>query len=239
MDISTFRWVLIIAGALILGAIILFGNPGKRKQKRASRKSNRRIRQRQRREPRIGGAEDEKDGPDNDDDLERAENALPGQPELGLEGDTPEEPPPPLGPPPDKIVILFVQARDNHRITGVDLLDAALKSGLVFGERDIFHRVVEDTGETVFCMANLTNPGEFDKTAWNTFETNGVTLFMTLPGPMPPLDAWDALLATSRRIAEILHADLLDETRSVFTRQREGQIREELRAYAKDQSTQA
>jgi cell division protein ZipA len=88
-------------------------------------------------------------------------------------------------------------------------------------------------------MANLTKPGYFDKTSWNTFETIGVTLFLTLPNPMPALDAWDAMLATSRRIAEILHADLLDETHSTFTRQREGQIREEVRAYVRTQQAEA
>ena len=60
-------------------------------------------------------------------------------------------------------------------------------------------------------------------------------MFMTLPGPMPALDAWDAMLATSRRVAELLHADLLDDTKSSFTRKREGQIREELREYERAQ----
>ena len=38
-------------------------------------------------------------------------------------------------------------------------------------------------------------------------------------------------LATSRRLAELLHADLLDDNHSVFTRQRSLQIKEELREY--------
>jgi cell division protein ZipA len=80
-------------------------------------------------------------------------------------------------------------------------------------------------------MANLTKPGSFDKSAWNTMEIKGVTMFMTLPGPRDALDAWDSMLATSRRLAELLHADLLDDTHSVFTRQRSMQIKEELREY--------
>ena len=109
---------------------------------------------------------------------------------------------------------------------------------MVFGERDIFHRVVDGGEEIIFSMANLTKPGYFDKTAWNTFETIGVTMFMTLPGPISALDAWDAMLATSRRVAELLHADLLDDSRSTFTRQREGQIREELRDYVRSQQAE-
>jgi cell division protein ZipA len=90
---------------------------------------------------------------------------------------------------------------------------------------------MDDSDEVLFSMANLTKPGSFDKSAWNALETIGVTMFMTLPGPLNALDAWDAMLATSRRIAELLHADLLDDKQDVFTRQREGQIREELREY--------
>jgi len=228
MDISTFRWILIIAGLLVLAAIFLFGSPEKIRKRRASRKPNRRTRTPLRREPTF----DAGSGADALEDLEPGSQA-----ELDMrpvEGIAEQDSAPPF-PPPDKIITLFVQARDGHRIGGVDLLEAALKAGLVFGDRDIFHRVMEDNGEIVFSMANLTKPGYFDKTSWNTFETIGVTLFMTLPGPMPALDAWDAMLATSRRIAELLHADLLDETHSTFTRQREGQIREDLRAYVRSQ----
>lgn len=230
MDISTFRWILIVLGAVVLGAILLFGSPEKRRQKRASRKPNRRTRQRTRVEPTL------QEGDDEGATAFDAGSEPSGQPELDIAPPEPKRPPP--GPPPDKIITLFLQARDNHRISGVDLLDAALKAGLVFGDRDIFHRVMEDTDEIVFSMANLTKPGYFDKTAWNTFETIGVTLFMTLPGPMPPLDAWDALLATARRISELMHTDLLDESHSTFTRQREGQIREELRVYQRSRQAE-
>jgi cell division protein ZipA len=39
------------------------------------------------------------------------------------------------------------------------------------------------------------------------------------------------MLAAARRIGDILFADLLDEQRNPFTRQREAQIREEMREY--------
>lgn len=236
MDISTFRWILIVAGVLVLALIFLLGNPERRRKKRASRKPRRKskARNRVRREPTLDGS----GLPDSDSTVDLAPGS---QPELGIDLDDAEpvvEDGVAPGPPPDKIITLFLQARDNHRISGVDLLEAALKSGMVFGDRDIFHRVVDDGEDIVFSMANLTNPGYFDKNAWNTFETIGVTMFMTLPGPMPPLDAWDAMLATSRRVAELLHADLLDDSHSTFTRQREGQVREELREYVRAQQAE-
>ena len=221
MDISTFRWILIVVGIAIVAAIFLFGNPERKRKPRASRKRNRITRKRH--EP-VLSAED------SGEDSEPSEEGQ-GELEIGGASEATIEELPPLGPPPDKILSLFLQARDNHRISGVDLLDAALKSGMVFGDRDIFYRVMDESEEILFSMANLEKPGSFDKNAWNTMETKGVTMFMTLPGPMNALDAWNAMLATSRRIAELLHADLLDEKQIVFTRQREGQIREELREY--------
>jgi cell division protein ZipA len=153
-----------------------------------------------------------------------------------MRDDKPKTPEVPL---PDKIVTLFLQAHHNHVITGVDLLDASLKSGLVFGSHDIFHRINEEDVEPIFSMANLTKPGSFDKTSWNTMEIRGVTMFMTLPGPVNALDAWDSMLATSRRLAELLHADLLDDSHSIFTRQRSMQIREDLRNYERQKNPES
>jgi len=234
MDISTFRWILIVAGIAIVAGIYLFGVRDRKRKPRASRK---RIHaQRVRREPLLD-SEQGNEGIDADDyddfDARQTELAIGGSNggEARVEPTLDDKAGTPVTPAPEKIVTLFLQARDNHIITGVELLDASLQSGLVFGEHDIFHRIHEEDLEPVFSMANLTKPGTFDKNTWNTVEIKGVTMFMTLPGPKNALDAWDSMLATSRRLAELLHADLLDDTQSVFTRQRSLQIKEELREY--------
>ena len=242
MDISTFRWVLIIAGIAIVAGIFLFGNPDKKRKPRASRK--RVHAQRVRREP-VLDSEGNDDGGNGDEDIRQPELAIGGldegesAAESNVEPGFSAKPKAPAAPLPDKIVTLFLQARDNHRITGVDLLDASLKSGLVFGSHDIFHRIQEEDIEPIFSMANLTKPGTFDKSAWNTMEIKGVTMFMTLPGPRNALDAWDSMLATSRRLAELLHADLLDDAHAVFTRQRSMQIKEELREYERQKNPES
>lgn len=132
---------------------------------------------------------------------------------------------------PDKIVSLFVRRREDRRINGSELLDAAVKAGLTYGEMNIFHRIHEGDERPVFSMANLTPPGHFDASAWNVFDTPGVALFVTLPAPVTALDAWDAMLATGRRIAELLDAELLDDAKCLLTRQRIAQVREEMRDY--------
>jgi cell division protein ZipA len=243
VDISTFRWILIIAGIAIVAGIFLFGNPDRKRKPRASRK--RAHAQRVRREPSLASDADAEETRGDDHDARQTELAIddvsdPDQPvEPHFETVADKKPKAPAGPPPDKIVTLFLQSRDRHIITGIELLDASLKSGLVFGAHDIFHRINEEDVEPVFSMANLTKPGSFDKNAWNTMEIKGVTMFMMLPGPKNALDAWDSMLATSRRLAELLHADLLDDSQGVFTRQRSLQIKEELREYERKKSSES
>jgi len=247
MDISTFRWILVIAGIVIVAGIFLFGNPDRKRKPRASRK--RVHAQRVRHEPALQSERRETDGMEDEEGVRQTELAIGTPSGDGVESSTSAErriepsldnkPKAPAVPLPDRIVTLFLQARDNHVITGIELLDASLKSGLVFGDHDIFHRIHEEDVEPVFSMANLTKPGSFDKSAWNTMEIRGVTMFMTLPGPRNALDAWDSMLATSRRLAELLHADLLDDSHQVFTRQRSLQIKEELREYERKKNPES
>lgn len=232
MDASTLRWILVIVGIIVVGSIFLFGNPGKKSKPKASRRGE---------EPGggigAGRREPTLDSVSADNDpMEGVEKG--GQGELAISADpdpVPEAKPrkkaAPLGPPPDRIVSLFLLARDNRMITGAELLQATVNTGMEFGDMNIFHRLQEGEDKPVFSLANAAKPGHFERDEWNTFETGGVVLFMALPGPMHALDAWDSMLATARRISEILFADLLDEERNPFTRQREAETREEMREY--------
>ncbi len=164
-----------------------------------------------------------------------------GRVEPGLKA-VPKPPPrprKPAGPPPEKIVTLFILADDQQPITGAGLLQAALKTGMELGDMDIFHRQADGSDTPIFSMANAVKPGYFDKDAWNGFETKALVIFMTLPGPMLALDAWDAMLATARRIADVLNAELNGEDHLPLTRQKEGKIREEMRQFDRERARKA
>lgn len=251
MDSSTLRWVLIVIGLVILGLVFIFGNPERKKGPRASRRTSKRTSGREaraqdrgeavRREPTIGRVPDEGDaaaGSDSSPTIgDQGELEIDGEPRLREprvrepQMHQPDRPRRPPMPDPDRIVSLFVVARDNHVITGAQLLEAAVKTGMDFGEMNIFHRITEGESRPVFSLANAAKPGHFDRMAWHEFETGALVLFTTLPNPMSALDAWDSMLATARRMAEILNADLQDEKHHPFTRRREAQIREEMRDY--------
>ena len=122
MDISTFRWILVIAGIAIVAGIFLFGNPDRKRKPRASRK--RVHAKRVKREPALSSDQYETGEDDDGNDVMQAELAIDLPSADGIRTDAsidrrieprldnkPEKPAPP---PPDKIITLFLQARDNH-----------------------------------------------------------------------------------------------------------------------------
>lgn len=133
----------------------------------------------------------------------------------------------------DRIVTLFVAARAGSQLQGPDLVVAAEKAGLIYGYMGIFHRLVDGHPEQgpVFSVANMVKPGNFELTGIQQLSTPGISFFMTLPTPVPALDAWDMMLPTAQRMAELLDAVVLDEERNALGRQRIAHIRDELRAY--------
>lgn len=137
----------------------------------------------------------------------------------------------------ERIVTLFVAARAGETLAGSDVVVAAEKAGLTFGDMGIFHRLVlgKNAEGPVFSMANMVKPGNFDMTQLDAVRTPGVTLFMTLPGPLPALDAWEMLLPAAQRLAELLDAQVLDEGRNALGRQRIAHLRDELRAWDRQQ----
>jgi len=133
----------------------------------------------------------------------------------------------------DKIVSLYVQAQDGREILGADLVVAAEKAGLSLRAMNIFHRLVDGRPEQgpIFSVANMVKPGSFDLRVLDDLRTPGLSFFMTLPGPLPGLDAWDTMLPAAQRMAELLDAQVLDDRRNTLGRQRIAHLRDELRAY--------
>ena len=138
--------------------------------------------------------------------------------------------------PVERIVSLFVMAREGQVFNGADLIVAAEKAGLEYGDMGIYHRLLDGKREAgpIFSVANMVKPGSFDLTRLDALRTPGLSFFMTLPGPVTALDAWDAMLPTAQRLAELLDGQVLDEERNALGRQRIAHIRDELRGWDRD-----
>ena len=138
--------------------------------------------------------------------------------------------------PVERIVTLFVVAREGALFNGADLVVAADKAGLEYGDMGIYHRLVDGKRELgpIFSVANMLKPGSFNLGNLDLMHTPGVSFFMTLPGPLSALDAWDAMLPTAQRMAELLDGLVLDEERNALGRQCVAHIRDQLRNWDRD-----
>ncbi|NDK37241.1 cell division protein ZipA [Pseudoxanthomonas gei] len=224
-DMALLRIGILIAGALLIVAIVFFGRPKKSSQGKRIEPGERDA---TRSEPSLAG-ELSADGAG----LDYSSDAV-SQPELGLPGASIDSD---LGKRPsqdfDKIVSLYVAARAGHALRGEDIVVAAEKTGLTFGHMNVFHRLVENHPERgpIFSMANILQPGSFDMANIRELETPAIAFFLTLPAPLTALDAWEKLLPNVQRMAELLDGVVLDDSRNALGRQRIMHIREELRAY--------
>lgn len=234
-EVTLLRIGILIAGLILIGAIVFFGRPRKPGQgKRVPRESGADARKAEggRREPTLGELiEGESDAAAAGESTRQAElelfdRTLEGSganSELGRRA-TEEF---------DKIVTLYLAARAGAKLHGPDIVVAAEKAGLVYGHMGVFHRLVENHPERgpVFSVANIMKPGSFDMAQIQALETPAIAFFLTLPAPVPALDAWETMLPTAQRMAELLDGVVLDEQRNALGRQRIAHLRDELRAY--------
>jgi cell division protein ZipA len=133
---------------------------------------------------------------------------------------------------PQKIVTLRLIARDGGAFRGDDLILSLRGIGLRHGKFGIFHRYDgNDEKRTIFSAASLVEPGSFDLANIKEQEIPGISLFLVLPGPVDGVEAFDMMMEASRAVAQALNAELLDESGSTLSIQRERYMREEVIQY--------
>jgi cell division protein ZipA len=126
-----------------------------------------------------------------------------------------------------KIVSLRVCAVGDERWSGRDLMSALEGHGLAYGRYQVYHRKHAD-GQSIFYVASLIEPGTFDAAQMPDEEFRGVSMFAVLPGPLEPLQAVDALLATARELARELSGTVQDAKGMPFSPQRIAALREDV-----------
>ena len=131
-----------------------------------------------------------------------------------------------------KIVTLRVLARDKGAFAGDELVLNLRGIGMRHGQFGIFHRH-EGTDESgvVFSIASLVEPGSFDLENIKEQQIPGISVFMVLPGPIDGAEAFDLMIEAARTLSQSLNAELLDESGSTLSIQRERYLREEIIQY--------
>ncbi|MFD2165945.1 cell division protein ZipA [Thalassotalea euphylliae] len=131
-----------------------------------------------------------------------------------------------------EVLVLSVVMSQGQVMSGAALLPSLLTLGMKFGDMDIFHRHQDNAGngKVTFSLANMMNPGTFDLDNMENFTTQGVSLFMTMPNAGDAFEVFEQMLAAAKQLAQEFNAQVLDDKRSVMTKQTEqhyvGRIRE-------------
>ena len=134
---------------------------------------------------------------------------------------------------PETIIALSIMAKDTQQaIPGQALVEALASQGIQYGEMNIFHFHLHLELASMFSVVNSVEPGTFDLGNIERFSTPGVTFFMQLPVMIGDVVSnYETMLAKAQAVAEAVNGEVLDERRSVLTRQAIEQTRERLMEY--------
>jgi cell division protein ZipA len=74
----------------------------------------------------------------------------------------------------------------------------------------------------------LVEPGTFDPKGREYFTTPGLAFFMQLPGPLGGRVAFELMLNTAQRVADVLEGSLLDEREQLLTTEATAELRDRI-----------
>ena len=135
---------------------------------------------------------------------------------------------------PDLVFSLILKAKEGETFKGGDFLPILLSQGLRHGDMGIFHRHHGQVGKkpvVLYSVANAINPGTFDIKNIQTFATPAFAFFMTVPGPIDPMMAYEGMVKTIKLLKKELGGQVLDESKSVFTEQTYQHHKDRLQEY--------
>jgi len=199
------RWLLLVFGLLVIGGVYLYSRRKNETEDDAVVPG--------RVEPSL----------EDDDSFDEAEAGSSDADEQDPEDATPLQ----VGP--QKIVTVRIVAREKKSFQGDELVLSLRGIGLRHGKFGIFHRYDgNDESSTVFSAASLVEPGSFDLQNIQGQQIPGISLFLVLPGPVDSVEGFDMMLAAARALTQSLDGELLDESGSSLSIQRERYLREEI-----------
>jgi len=200
------RWLLLLSGLLVVAGVYFYSRRERAKEEEQESSP-------ERLEPALGDdslappADAESAGATDDED---AEDAVAEQ----------------------KIVTVRLVARDKGTFRGDQLVLSLRGIGMRHGKFGIFHRYEgTDEDDVVFSVASLAEPGTFNLPNIKEQRIPGISMFMVLPGPMGGAESFDLMMTAARALSQALHAELLDESGSTLSIQRERYLREEIIQY--------
>lgn len=120
----------------------------------------------------------------------------------------------------DKMLMMFIAAKDGKKFAGYELLQTLLAAGLRFGDGALFHRhqMRDDKEELVCSLAAATETGTFDLQNMGAFSARGLCLFLKTSGDAAKdLARFEMTLECARQIAEGMDANIFDDKQKLLS----------------------
>ncbi len=210
------RWLLLLFGLLVVAGVWFYSRRESRKTGAPRAARGGRV------EPALEASDAPLDEELYDEPWESLETGEEAAPAASDEAPKPEQ----------KIVTVRLVARRQGAFPGDELILGLRGIGLRHGKFGIFHRYEgEDERKVVFSAASLVEPGTFDLANISNQQIPGISLFLVLPGPLDGASAFDLMMTAARALAQSLDGELLDESGSTLSIQRERYLREEIIQY--------
>ncbi len=202
------RWLLLLFGVLVVAGVYLYTR-------------------REREEPEPEAAPSPRVTPTLNGESE-VETALPVE-DSSNSSTPPQQEPNMSAPTPQKIVTLRIVAKNKGAFKGDELILSLRGIGMRSGKFGIYHRYDgNDESKTIFSAASLVEPGSFDLANIKEQEIPGISVFMIIPGPIDAAEAFDLMMQAARALTQTMDAEMLDESGSTLSIQRERYMREEI-----------
>ena len=134
-----------------------------------------------------------------------------------------------------EIFVINILKQDGKGLRGPDLQHVFKVCDMRHGEMDIFHRFEKANaqGKIQFSVVNAIEPGPVNLNTMSELVTPGISLFMSLPGPEKPMEAFDAMAEVALVFARNFDATLHDDTHSGLTPQTLEHYRNRVREFSR------
>lgn len=121
----------------------------------------------------------------------------------------------------DEVLVMHVFSKDSTGFSLPKLFGLFKACDLRLGEMSIFHRFerANAQGKIQFSVADVVKPGMFDTEPPSGATTPGIALFLSLPGPDNPIEAYNTMAEVAQAVAKNLNGLIKDEMLSVMTAQ--------------------
>lgn len=140
-----------------------------------------------------------------EEDIQQQDNEITPE-QSGQEADTPK-----ANQESDDLLVLYITSPAHTLFNGLSISKVADEIGMVYGHMNIFHHFGPGklhSGQPLFSLANMHEPGSFDLGRMADLKTKGIVAFMYSPASIDASVVFELYLNTTQRMAELLGGDI-------------------------------